>query len=112
MKIAIIEDDVAIGFSLRVALEDRGHEVEVFPDPTQVPYASLQADVILLDFYMPKMNGADVLKSLRQNASLQHAKVILMSASPHMEEIARSMQVMHLPKPFDLSLLYRMVEAS
>lgn len=110
MKIVIIEDDVAIGFSLRLALEDRGHEVDIYEDPTTVPYGSLQADVILLDYYMPKMNGEEVLRELQKNSSLGDLRVILMSASPHIDEVAAAFKVRHLSKPFDLAVLYRYVE--
>jgi DNA-binding response OmpR family regulator len=111
MKITIIEDDVAIGFSLRIALEDRGHEVTVYEDPTTVPYDALDTDVILLDYFMPKMNGEQVLTRLRQNHSLETVKIILMSASPHMAAVAKSLHVHLLPKPFDLPVLYQYVEA-
>jgi DNA-binding response OmpR family regulator len=110
MRILIIEDDVAIGFSLRMALEDRGHEVQIYEDPTVVPYETEHADAILLDYYMPKLNGEEVLRHIRESPTLKNTRVILMSASPQLAERAKELRVDHMAKPFDLSALYECLE--
>jgi DNA-binding response OmpR family regulator len=112
MRIVVIEDDIAIGFSLRLALEDRGYEVQIYEDPTLVPYDSEHADVILLDYYMPKMDGEAVLQRIRQSETLKNVRVILMSASPQLVQRARELKVEHMAKPFDLSTLYEYLEVT
>lgn len=110
MRVVIIEDDVAIGFSLRLALEDHGHEVKIYDDPTTVPYEGEHADAILLDYYMPKMDGEAVLHHIRKSPTLKGVRVILMSASPQLAQRAKELHVEHMAKPFDLSTLYEYLE--
>ena len=111
MRITIIEDDEAIGFSLRLALEDEGHEVTIYSNPMQVPFDALETDLILLDYYMPHMDGVQVAKRLRENPTLVDTRIILMSASPQLLPMAESLNVEHLAKPFDLPTLYERIEA-
>jgi two-component system, OmpR family, response regulator len=109
MKIVVIEDDEAIGFSLRLALEDRGHDVEIYTNPLEVPFDDVQAEVILLDYYMPQLNGGEVAQRLR-DAGVK-ARIILMSASPQLLQVAESLEIEHMAKPFDLSTLFQHIEA-
>jgi two-component system, OmpR family, response regulator ChvI len=111
MHVVIIEDDDGICFSLRLALEDKGWMVTVYSDPSSVPFATLRADVILVDFYMPQMNGKEVIKRLRQNPALDSVHIMLMSASPDLRSQAETLGVSYLAKPFDLQKLYSAIEA-
>jgi DNA-binding response OmpR family regulator len=112
MRVVIIEDDEAIGFSLRLALEDRGHDVTLYANPSSVPFDNLQADIILLDYYMPGMDGAAVLRKLRDNPDSAAIRIILMSASTETRELAQTLDVEYLAKPFDLSALFARLEVS
>ena len=42
---------------------------------------AIQPDVILLDLNMPKMNGIEFLKTLRNDETLKHLKVFIMTTS-------------------------------
>jgi DNA-binding response OmpR family regulator len=110
MRVVIIEDDEGIGFSLRLALEDKGCDVQVYADPAAVPFETLEADVILVDYYMPKMDGEQVIRLLQENQGLANARILLMSASPNLAEEAQRLGVTYLAKPFDLDLLYQSIE--
>jgi CheY-like chemotaxis protein len=64
----------------------------------------LRPDVILLDYAMPGMDGAEISRRLRANRSTATIPLILMSASapaarPRMPVDAE------LPKPFDLEAI-------
>ena len=106
MRIVIIEDDEAIGFSLRIALEDEGHEVTVFNNPLTVPFDSLVADIVLLDYYMPGMDGMAVAQRLRSDSRLNTTRIIMMSASPQLLPMAKKLNLEYISKPFDLPVLY------
>jgi len=45
------------------------------------PGKNILPDVILLDLNMPKMNGIEFLKAIRDNPALKHIKVFIMTTS-------------------------------
>lgn len=45
------------------------------------PGKNILPDVILLDLNMPKMNGIEFLKAIRNNPALKHIKVFIMTTS-------------------------------
>lgn len=68
--IILVDDDPLFRESLGRNLEDSGYAVETFADgPTALsPLASgeVSADIILLDWKMPRMTGIEVLRQLRE----------------------------------------------
>lgn len=76
--------------------------------------ARLQAEhfaVVLLDYRMPGLSGAEVYKRLR--AAGDATPVILMTAARNAHELAQSLGIPHfLAKPFDLDELIMMIKAT
>lgn len=71
-------------------------------------------DLILLDLYMPEMNGDEVLKILKLNPDLKHIPVLMVSSSSDMENIVKCIQLGaddYLPMPLDETLLYARLNA-
>ena len=69
MRILLIEDNRQLNNSLRLSLVDDGYAVDVAFDGVEgeelaeiTPY-----DVIILDIMLPKKNGLDVCRSLRND---------------------------------------------
>jgi two-component system OmpR family response regulator len=65
---------------------------------------SINPDLILLDVMMPKMDGPETLKSLRQNAALNDVPIVFMTARVQPVEIEQYMQLGAsgvVAKPFD-----------
>jgi DNA-binding response OmpR family regulator len=110
MRVVIIDDDEGIAFALRLALEDRGCEVVAYTDPSTVPYNEISADAFLVDFYMPKMDGEQVVHKLHDQPRLKDAIILLMSASPDLAQQAANLKVSYIAKPFDLDMLCRRLE--
>lgn len=68
-------------------------------------------DVILMDLQMPKMNGLEAAKAIRESdhPSAQSIPIIAVSANTFAEDIAQSLQVGmndHISKPLDVQTLY------
>ncbi len=81
VKVAIIEDDIAIVQMYRTKFETEGYEVATAPDGTSglELIATFAPDIILLDLMMPNMNGLDMLKQLRSQANGRDAKVVVLT---------------------------------
>lgn len=67
MKILIIEDEKLLADSLKAVLEKNGFDAEAAYDgETGKEYAELGIyDLLILDVMMPKMDGYEVVKSIR-----------------------------------------------
>jgi DNA-binding response OmpR family regulator len=67
-KILIIEDEEDLVKGLRLNLEDEGYEVHWASDGEDGLQKALEEtpDLIILDIMLPKMNGLDVCRELRQ----------------------------------------------
>ena len=79
MRILLIEDDPQIGDGLHHGLSKHGFTVDWFQNGKHGKDALSLApyDVVVLDSMMPKMNGLDVLKTVRSQSSIP---VIMLTA--------------------------------
>jgi signal transduction histidine kinase/DNA-binding response OmpR family regulator len=78
----------------------------------QAHYFGLVVDLIILDYQMPKLNGADVAKMIRQNPNLSHLPIILLTSvdtamqSPEFEGVEIQG---HLMKPARSTVLFNTI---
>jgi two-component system response regulator AdeR len=81
VKVAIIEDDIAIVQMYRTKFENEGYEVATAPDGAAglELIDSFAPDIILLDLMMPNMNGLDMLSKLRSETAGRLAKVVVLT---------------------------------
>lgn len=82
MHFVIIDNDKALLRSLRLQLEMEGHGVIPFTDPRHALFHFMRgnpADVLLIDYSMPEMNGDEVIQKL-QNELPVGCRIIMMSA--------------------------------
>jgi len=63
----IIDDDAGMVESLKIGLKPAGYDIITFSDPLKgiTAYKEDHYDVVITDFRMPKMNGIEVLKTIR-----------------------------------------------
>ena len=68
MKILIVEDDLHLSEALEHIMKEQGYFVDVVNDGLDGLYYAVNNDydVIILDIMLPKMNGYDVMKTLRK----------------------------------------------
>lgn len=106
-RILVIEDDLACREFLRDALEEETYEVASV-DNGQVALdivRRFRPHLILLDMCMPILDGEEFLEFYRDISGCK-APIIGLSASNHIEEMARMMGVRDfLTKPLDLDHL-------
>ncbi|MBE7219543.1 MAG: response regulator, partial [Caulobacteraceae bacterium] len=85
--IALVDDDENITTSVSMALESHGHEVRTYHDGAS-GLAGLESDppdLAILDVKMPRMDGMEVLRRLRQSTELP--VIILTSKDEEIDEI-------------------------
>lgn len=103
-RILIVDDDLAINEAMSLILEDAGYGVIATSDSTQVMEMIKQRpDLILLDIWMPYIDGREVCKMLKSDSSAKHIPVIMVSATRDTETIAKSAGADDfLIKPFEM----------
>lgn len=105
-KILIVDDDPFNLDLLEQELTDQGYAIERANDGEEAleKVESFLPDVILLDYMMPKMNGIEVVKRLKQNESTKGIPVILLTAKGSLEDKVRGLDAGaddYVVKPFD-----------
>jgi DNA-binding response OmpR family regulator len=81
-KVLVVEDHHDTSFTLCRLLKMEGYEVEHAIDG-MVGFAtaeSEQPDLIVTDIQMPRMNGIEMIKKIRENGFLSKTPIIVMSA--------------------------------
>lgn len=111
-RILIVDDEPAIGWSLREILTDDGHDVALAADvPSALAAARGHApDAILLDVRLGGRDGIDALPELR--AAAGHVPVVVMTAFGDLTTAVRAVQAGafdYLVKPFDLERVTQVV---
>ena len=101
-NVYVVDDDPAVRSALKFSLEIEGFVVRVFPDAIEV---LREADLsgcgcLIVDFYMPRMNGLDLVDKLRQRRISVPAILITSHPSNTVRERAASAGVRLIEKPF------------
>ncbi|MDQ3821059.1 MAG: response regulator [Acidobacteriota bacterium] len=108
-KILVVDDLDEIRELLRKLLESKGHQVVEAESGSQAIELALgeRLDLILMDLFMPKMDGFTALKRIREIEELKGVPVIAVSAYGELgiEEHLRAQSqaagfTRYLPKPF------------
>ena len=91
----LVVDDVADNVDiLQMRLESQGYEVTTAADGVEAleRARALQPDLILLDIMMPKMDGIEVVKQLKANASLPFIPVIHVTAKADDKDVLAGLE--------------------
>jgi len=91
-KILFVEDDPLIIKIYTTRLSADGHTVFAAENGEEgIKMAEqVQPDLIILDIMMPRMDGFEVLKRIRENTTLKNKPVIMYSNLNNEEEITRA----------------------
>ncbi len=115
MRILIVEDNRRLVANLFEYFEPRGHTLDAAPDgPTGLHLATQpHYDVVILDWMLPRMDGPDVLRKLRQEVGSDIPVILLTARSDLPDKIAgfRAGADDYLTKPFELAELEVRLEA-
>ena len=111
-RILIIDDEPAIGWSLREMLSDEGHSVEVAAsvEAGLETCARFEPEAMLLDVRLPGRDGLSALPEFR--SIVPNAPVVVMTAFGDLDTAVRAVNAGafdYLVKPFDLESVSRIV---
>jgi CheY-like chemotaxis protein/anti-sigma regulatory factor (Ser/Thr protein kinase) len=113
-RILVVDDDRTTLQMIRLQLEAAGYRVETARDGASAlaKLASHPADLVLLDVWMPGMDGLEVLARLREAPS--RPRVVVMTADDAPETLLRAVRehaFRYVTKPVEPSELTEVVEA-
>ena len=113
-RVLIVDDSSALLDSLTAAFEDAGYEVGSAVDGEEVfrKMATLDPDALLLDIYMPKINGADVCRLVKAHPHWKKTFLVLMNARISDREVDMYRRIGAneiMRKPFEASVAVEMV---
>jgi twitching motility two-component system response regulator PilG/twitching motility two-component system response regulator PilH len=104
--VLVVDDSQAILDVLEGAFEEAGFAVAVAADGEEVfrKMAATNPDAVLLDLYMPKLNGADVCRLVKAHPHWKKTYLVLMSSRISDREVDMYRRLGAdeiLKKPFD-----------
>src|ERR1700690_894645 len=113
-SIALVDDDKNILASVTMLLEQEGYHVKSFSDPAAALTAlsSAPPDLAVLDIKMPRMDGLELLRRLRQ-AQADMPVIFLTSKGEEIDELMglNAGADDYIRKPFSQRLLLERVRA-
>lgn len=114
-KILICDDDEAILEVIKIMLENAGYEViALFSGRAiQKKVKQILPDLILIDIWMPGIDGKEAIKLLKHDKETQSIPIVIISAL-HRNEISAIVKDVgadaFLPKPFEMQDLLSIAE--
>jgi two-component system response regulator QseB len=114
MRILLVEDDTLLGDGIVTALRREQYSVDWFKDGVSALHAatSEHIDLIILDLGLPRMDGIEVLKQLRDKKVL--TPVLILTARDEIEDRINGLDTGaddYLVKPFALQELLARIRA-
>jgi DNA-binding response OmpR family regulator len=112
--VLVVDDSQAIVDALTGAFEDAGFEVASASDGEEVfrKMASTSPDALLVDVYMPRLNGADVCRLVKAHPHWKRTFLVLMSSRLSDREIEMYRRIGAdeiLRKPLDVPAVVALV---
>lgn len=114
MRILLVEDDPRIASFIRRGLEEEGHAVDVAGDGDEGlnlgqvnPY-----DLVVLDIMLPRLNGIDVCRRLREYGN--STPILMLTARDSTEDVVAGLDAGaddYLSKPFAFAVLLARLRA-
>jgi CheY-like chemotaxis protein len=109
-RILVVDDNRDSGDTLALLLRVKGHDVFVAHDGLEAIEVTAQArpEIILMDLGMPKLNGYEATRRIRQMPSGDAIYIVALTGWGQASDIARSKEAgcsAHLVKPVDFAAL-------
>src|SRR5262245_45863080 len=109
-RLLVVDDNEMNRDMLSRRLARLGHAVEGAENGRQAldMARATEFDLVLLDVMMPEMDGYETLQALKEDASLRHIPVVMISALQELDSVVKCLELGaedYLPKPFNPTIL-------
>jgi two-component system sensor histidine kinase and response regulator WspE len=94
-RVLVVDDSISVRELVRQLLAARGYEVQVAVDGTDA-WSRLRewtCDLVVTDVDMPRMDGIELTRSIKQDPRLRHLPVVIVSYRDRPEDRARGLDV-------------------
>jgi len=103
--VLVVEDKVSLTQMLQFLFLSKGLDVEIAYDGIEAmeKINTLRPDLVLLDIMMPKMDGFEVLKKLKDSPDTAGIPIIMLTARKSKQDMDRARElgaVEYITKPF------------
>ncbi|RPJ74061.1 MAG: response regulator [Alphaproteobacteria bacterium] len=114
-KIVIVDDFTGVRSIVRETLEKKGYQVLEASngDDALKFFDGTQVDLLITDFDMPDMNGAQLVAKIREMTRYMYTPVIMLSGvrKERVDEEIKGLNVAcFLQKPFEIKQFYTIIE--
>jgi PAS domain S-box-containing protein len=116
LRVLVVDDNVDSADSMAVLLRLYGHEVRLAHDGEKAMEEALsfRPDVMFLDLSLPKMDGYEVARRLRQEPAMRRMTLVAMTGYSQDEDRQRTLEAgfnLHLVKPVDFDMLRELLSS-
>ncbi|MFZ1615947.1 MAG: PAS domain S-box protein [Flavobacteriales bacterium] len=116
-RVLVVDDNEDAAFTMALLLRKHGHTVEVAHDGAAavelVP--GYKPEIVFMDIGMPRMNGYEACKAIRQMPGAKHITIVALSGWGQEEDRQRATAAgfdSHLVKPIDGETLLHVISAN
>ena len=112
-NILVVEDEYDIRELLQNYLKNEGHHVVPAADGAQAieQFRSSNVDLVLLDILLPRINGYDVCRAIREESDIP---IMMLTALDSENDQLKGFDLRiddYIPKPFSMPVLLRKIDA-
>lgn len=112
-KVLLVDDDLALGSIVTLALEDAGYKVHYQTSLAGIRTvtAEMQPDIVVLDVEIGTGNGLDAIPELKQTAP--EVPVLVISSHVESDNVIKALEVgalTYLRKPFEIAELLAYIQ--
>jgi excisionase family DNA binding protein len=115
-RILIVDDDPRVQELLTIICSRHGYKTEPASDGFEagIKVLEFKPDLIILDLFLPGLNGFELCRKIKENADTAHIKILAITGhdtEANKERIIHAGADDYLEKPFDPDFLIRKVES-
>ena len=106
-EILLVDDEIDIGFTVKLTLSKLDYNVKHVKSGKEclelLEKTDYKPDLILLDIMMPRMNGWEVYRKLKENLNLEKIQIVFLTARSDRtaEHAGKFLGDDYIEKPYD-----------